>query len=520
MTITNGTASSDTLFIGSGRSGDTLLGLAGGDILSGLTGAGGNTLDGGDGDDTIYANQNDTVIGGAGDDLIYGGLGGNNITGGLGRDLFVLTGINLPTTPNTIADYNLLDDTIEVDLATGSNIGNLTTALSGTDTTISFGGTQLALVKNAKLSANDLIVVMGPDAPMPTTPTPTPPPTTPITGVTLNQNLFTTDSTFKSLGINALSQKPSNKVNEIGIFAVDDATGKIGGIAPGATGYLKAVTDSARSIFSTLGGNFFTTSKRELALAPNKTYELFEVQDGSIADLQQQIAGGKTPTNILFSVPDASGNSPLKVIAKSTKDGYLVSVNNDELVLNVANTDGAIPNTPAGAKSQSLAQGRTLDLTDFAGMTLKADLTTTSAAAYNDNIGFYAVEDAIGTIKLADGSTLKPGDANYAVKAIQSAILQVGKTDNKTNQDLVGGKIYAPVVVAQGSLTDFASKNINNSSTDANAIHAYFNYLGANPDKLDHFRLLGNNTFGVEDLYGGGDRDFNDLVVNVNVKTA
>jgi hypothetical protein len=43
--------------------------------------------------------------------------------------------------------------------------------------------------------------------------------------------------------------------------------------------------------------------------------------------------------------------------------------------------------------------------------------------------------------------------------------------------------------------------------------------VGANPDKVDHFRLIGNNTFGVEDLYGGGDRDFNDLVINLNVKT-
>ncbi len=63
------------------------------------------------------------------------------------------------------------------------------------------------------------------------------------------------------------------------------------------------------------------------------------------------------------------------------------------------------------------------------------------------------------------------------------------------------------------------SKNSTNGG-DGKAVHAYFNYLGANPDKLDHFRLLGNNTFGVEDLYGGGDRDFNDLVVKLDFKTA
>jgi Domain of unknown function (DUF4114) len=73
------------------------------------------------------------------------------------------------------------------------------------------------------------------------------------------------------------------------------------------------------------------------------------------------------------------------------------------------------------------------------------------------------------------------------------------------------------VLIAQGSLNDFVSKNPTNGG-DGNAVHAYFTYLGANPDKLDHFRLIGNNTFGAEDLYGGGDRDFNDLVVNINVK--
>ena len=120
---------------------------------------------------------------------------------------------------------------------------------------------------------------------------------------------------------------------------------------------------------------------------------------------------------------------------------------------------------------------------------------------------------------LANGSLLKPGDANYAVEAIKSAVLQAGQTDSKLNQDIVGGKIYAPVVVAQGSFSDFVSKNPTNGG-GANEIHAYFNYLGANSDKTDHFRLLGNNTFGVEDQFGGGDRDFNDLVINLNVKTA
>jgi Domain of unknown function (DUF4114) len=173
-----------------------------------------------------------------------------------------------------------------------------------------------------------------------------------------------------------------------------------------------------------------------------------------------------------------------------------------------------------GSQFQNLAQSYTIDLSNYSGTALKADISTQGEAAYNNNIGFYIVEDAIGTIKLADGSFIKPGDANYAVEAIKNALtnsLQAGKIDSKSGQDITGGRIYAPVVVAQGSLTEFVNNNPTNGG-GANDIHAYFNYVSANSDRVDHFKLLGNNTFGVEDMYGGGDRDFNDLVVNMNVK--
>ncbi len=171
-----------------------------------------------------------------------------------------------------------------------------------------------------------------------------------------------------------------------------------------------------------------------------------------------------------------------------------------------------------GTKGQTLTN-RTIDLTNYGGQTLKVDTVSKGDAAYTNNVGFYAVQDAIGTIKLANGSTLKPGDANYAVEAIRSAILQAGKIDSKLGRDISGGAIYAPVVVAQGSFSDFVNKNPTNGG-GANEIHAYFNYLGANTDKFDHFKLTAPNTFAVEDQYGGGDRDFNDLVVNMNVKIA
>jgi hypothetical protein len=38
-----------------------------------------------------------------------------------------------------------------------------------------------------------------------------------------------------------------------------------------------------------------------------------------------------------------------------------------------------------------------------------------------------------------------------------------------------------------------------------------------NSDKVDHIRLLGNNLWGFEDLTGGGDRDYNDMIVKLNI---
>jgi hypothetical protein len=391
------------------------------------------------------------------------------------------------------------------------DVGNLNIAVTATDKAGS------AIASNLALNITGA-----------TTPAPTNPPNTnnpanilPIPGLTLSNNLLTTDATIKGFGINAISQKATNKVNEIGIFAVDDVSGKIGSIAPGTPAYLKAALDIAKPIFTSLAGDFLNKTNQEFSIDSNKTYQFFEIQDGSIASAKQQIASGKLPTNLLFSTPDTNGNSKIKVTNNSNNDGYKVSVNADELVLNVVKLAGATVNSPIGSKSQNLPEGRTIDLTDYTGQTLKADITTTSSAAYTNNVGFYVVEDSIGTIKLADGTFVRPGDANYAVEAVKNAVknseLQAGKTDSSLNQNITGGFIYAPVVIAQGTFNEFLSKNPSNGG-GKNEIHAYFNYIGANSDKVDHFRLIGSNTFGVEDVYGGGDRDFNDLVVSMNVK--
>ena len=144
--------------------------------------------------------------------------------------------------------------------------------------------------------------------------------------------------------------------------------------------------------------------------------------------------------------------------------------------------------------------------------TVKADFTVNREAAYNNFVGLYKVDDVSGSI-----GGLKPGDAGYAQAAVKARVggidLQVANqgTATFTDKQLTGGAILAPFLIVNGTVDQVLNGQTN---------QVYFNYLGANPDKVDHIRLLGNNTFGFEDIFGGGDRDFNDMIVRANLKVS
>ena len=161
---------------------------------------------------------------------------------------------------------------------------------------------------------------------------------------------------------------------------------------------------------------------------------------------------------------------------------------------------------------QGNPEGRVFDLRNAKGLVLIVETISTGDAVYKNNIGFYEVENAEGT--LANG--LKVTDPGYAEAAIKNALLRSAKIETLPDRLVTGGKILAPVVIANGTFEDILKSNPQNKADGK--IHAYFNFVGANTDKFDHFKSLGANKFGVEDLYGGGDKDYNDIVFQLNVK--
>ncbi len=60
-------------------------------------------------------------------------------------------------------------------------------------------------------------------------------------------------------------------------------------------------------------------------------------------------------------------------------------------------------------------------------------------------------------------------------------------TANFTGKELTGGSIYAPFIISDGTVDQVLNGQTN---------QVYFAYLGANSDRVDHIRLLGDNTFG------------------------
>jgi Ca2+-binding RTX toxin-like protein len=61
---------------------------------------------------------NDVLSGGGGNDRLFGGLGNDSLTGGANSDIFVFdTPLNAATNRDTIADFNHVDDTIQLENA-------------------------------------------------------------------------------------------------------------------------------------------------------------------------------------------------------------------------------------------------------------------------------------------------------------------------------------------------------------------------------------------------------------------
>lgn len=302
--------------------------------------------------------------------------------------------------------------------------------------------------------------------------------------------------------------------NEFGIFVVDNEKGEVNGIAPDSAGYLQAAMKRSQVVFSTLANDPSSKpSERIINFIPNTYLSSYLVQNASTDEVLASLAVNKPTPNVFFSNAVANTDKFDHIQIQNISDGSISmgwedftgggDKDFDDPLLSIKVTKNSAPlgNTPQVQRELINLRGISDKVT--------ANLISNSEAIFDNTVGFYTIDDLTGRI-----GNLRPEDTGYAQAALERSIIDIQRDEN-FNQQMSGGDLLAPFIITNGNIEQFLSQNSNNNLLDGNPL-AYFVFLEANPDKVDHIRLLGDNKFGFEDLYGGGDRDYNDIVLQVN----
>ena len=130
----------------------------------------------------------------------------------------------------------------------------------------------------------------------------------------------------------------------------------------------------------------------------------------------------------------------------------------------------------------------------------------------NLQVTFYRVDDMAGTI---DGHA--PGEAGYAAAA-QARAYQT--TSGATGIAGAGYGQASEALLQHVNAGDIVAMRLDNLTTGA----FFWGFTNANEtvggQKVAHLWNYGLNTWGWEDTFGGGDRDYNDLVVQLDFTSA
>ncbi len=292
----------------------------------------------------------------------------------------------------------------------------------------------------------------------------------------------------------------ANRGSEIGFFTVDDAEGRINGLLPGESGYNALALAQGQVLFSGLPGNLVQNFgvQRTVELSGGTFFRFFSVTDGTLDSLLSSQKGSFNFSSIGLTPTDDSSTSILNL---------------DGLRITTLITDNPLP---LGVKIQGNPQGEIIDLTGVSTDTvLKAVITTQREASFDNLVGFYVVDDANGTVTdPLTGQSIAPGGAGYVRAILSQRLVDISLTvaNNSVSQtevELRGGQRISPFIIINDSIDALLNDNTNDDPA------LYTPFLGANSDGFDHFRLLGNSVFAIEDQAFGGDQDFNDAIIQL-----
>ena len=313
-----------------------------------------------------------------------------------------------------------------------------------------------------------------------------------------------------------IAETQATSVNDLAVFTVDDALGRIDGLAPSDAGYLQAALARASNglcPLANLPAGFDPAAlTRSLSFETGQRLSFMLILDDTLDRIRQN---NGADASVLFGSPEtltiASTGRGVYNLAWSDSNGG----GSEEGVFNIEATLAPIP---LGAAVQGEQEAEVLDLLDVdPAQAVQARFELYREAAFDNFVGFYAIQDLQGTIiDPVTGATLRPGDSGYAEVAVSNRLtgldLRVAnQATASVDAVLEGGTLLAPFLVVNGT------PELLFDADQATDPAVYFPFIAANADGVDHIRLLGNNAFGFEDLENGGDGDGNDVILKMSL---
>ncbi|MEC4985879.1 MAG: Ig-like domain-containing protein, partial [Oscillatoria sp. PMC 1076.18] len=291
-------------------------------------------------------------------------------------------------------------------------------------------------------------------------------------------------------------------VNEVGFYRIDDEFGTINGIAPGDLRYASAALSNGEVIFSSLSNqstDFFINPERIIEFSGGDNLGFYLVSDGST----DEVLAGQVPfSQVYFGSVDLNqleisdlgtnaftvGWEDLPVNGSDTGSDF------DDLLFNVELTT---EDTRSGTDLQGLREIvdlREVDLDNDGNVdtSVSAIFKAFGESGLTNRGGLYRIDDLLGSV-----GGVNPGDSGYAQAALSASVVEFAEGET-ISANLTGGELYAPYLI----------------STDGETTNTYFAFLDANSGSSDQVRLLGDNTFGFEDLVAneaGFDASFDDF---------
>lgn len=310
--------------------------------------------------------------------------------------------------------------------------------------------------------------------------------------------------------------------NTLIVYEVDDTSGSVNGVAPTDVNYVDTLVRSGRiqTVFQTgqtagtirTFGQFMPETVLGFALITNAPASLWGQVNQTTGRVDNAFGTGPVAW-FSFDGPNPENFDPVmsQDIGGGAKRFFFedLGAGGDRDYRDMVFTVGTAPE-------------RAFNTAGFLNQTVPVQFNLLQRnSAFNSEMGIFLLDSTAGEIE-----GLFPGDPGYLELAMDASRRQIVFSNSAGvgtfNQlTLPALQPFAFYLVQNGSFQDvLAGGGVGNTVPGGAAPQMFFWFDEMNSDLRQHFRFLSPGVIGVEDQFGGGDNDFDDLVFSMNILPA